>query len=358
MADTRNKVAILFPADPAAETAAALEETRYADIAAALGNAGLQVVGVPYADEAAAAAREQLLSVHGVLVWVNPVDGGRDRRALNELLAEVAATGVFVSAHPDVIAKMGTKEVLHRTRAMGWGSDTRLYATIEAFRQDLPTCLAEGAPRVLKHDRGNGGNGIWKVELAAPVPPGTSELLPDTPLRIRHAKRGSPEEEVPLGLFLKRWDTHFQAGGQLIDQVYQPRLPEGIIRCYLAGDRVAGFGEQLINALYPAPADTPPGTLPPEPGPRLYYPATRADFQPLRHKMETEFLPDLYRTIKLARSDLPVIWDADFMFGPKDAAGTDTYVLCEINVSSVYPFPEEALAVLAGVVRGRLRTQR
>jgi hypothetical protein len=29
--------------------------------------------------------------------------------------------GVWVSAHPDVILKMGVKEVLHRTRHLGWG---------------------------------------------------------------------------------------------------------------------------------------------------------------------------------------------------------------------------------------------
>jgi hypothetical protein len=55
---------------------------------------------------------------------------------------------------------------------------------------------------------------------------------------------------------------------------------------------------------------------------------------------------------------LPVLWDADFLYGPKTAAGEDSYVLCEINVSSVAPFPESAVApvakaALAGVERGR-----
>jgi hypothetical protein len=35
------------------------------------------------------------------------------------------------------------------------------------------------------------------------------------------------------------------------------------------------------------------------------------------------------------------------MYGEKDANGADTYVLCEINVSSVYPFPDDALQPLA-----------
>jgi len=35
------------------------------------------------------------------------------------------------------------------------------------------------------------------------------------------------------------------------------------------------------------------------------------------------------------------------MYGPKNASGEDTYVLCEINISSVYPLPDEALMPLA-----------
>ena len=44
----------------------------------------------------------------GVLVWVNPIAAGRSRAVLDQMLREVASGGVFVSAHPDVILKMGT----------------------------------------------------------------------------------------------------------------------------------------------------------------------------------------------------------------------------------------------------------
>jgi len=35
-----------------------------------------------------------------------------------------------------------------------------------------------------------------------------------------------------------------EAGGHMIDQAWQPRLSEGMVRAYLVGDRVAGFGHQ------------------------------------------------------------------------------------------------------------------
>ena len=67
---------------------------------------------------------------------------------------------------------------------------------------------------------------------------------------------------------------------------------------------------------------------------------------------------ELCVTLDIDQSQLPVIWDADFMYGPRDADGRDTYVLCEINISSVYPFPEDALGPLATETLSRLRSTR
>jgi hypothetical protein len=52
-----------------------------------------------------------------------------------------------------------------------------------------------------------------------------------------------------------------------------------------------------------------------------------------------------------------MIWDADFMLGPRSADGTDSYVLGEINVSSVFPIPDEAPAEIARCVADRLRAK-
>ena len=43
------------------------------------------------------------------------------------------------------------------------------------------------------------------------------------------------------------------------------------------------------------------------------------------------------------------------MYGPRDANGRDTYVLYEINICSVYPFPEDALVPLATETLARVR---
>ena len=74
---------------------------------------------VPYSDDAIGEVRQQLLTLDGVLVWVNPIQDGHNRRLLDQLLRDVSSQGVWVSAHPDVLLRMGTKEVLSRTRHLG-----------------------------------------------------------------------------------------------------------------------------------------------------------------------------------------------------------------------------------------------
>jgi hypothetical protein len=359
--NTGPRVALLTPGDREIRSSATLEEHRLRGVAEALRQAEVTAELAIYADEFADEVRVQLLQVDGVLVWVNPIEGGRDRTVLDAMLQQVADAGIFVSAHPRIIQQMGTKEVLVHTRGMSWGCDTHLYSTPQELREQLPLRLAEGEPRVLKQYRGNGGSGVWKVE-----PCSDAAILFDSPgsdrephggarVCVRHALRGSVEEEMPLGEFLARCEPYFSGAGRIIDQAYQERLTDGMVRCYLVGDKVAGFGHQLINALFPPSPGMAPGEAP-QPGPRLYYPASKPEFQAIKVRMEEEWLPAMCRVLDIDRDSLPVIWDADFLYGPKTAPGEDSYVLCEINVSSVYPFPDSALAPLAEETRRRAPT--
>ena len=150
---------------------------------------------VVYADENAGATRERLLGVDGVLVWVNPITGGRDRTVLDALLREVAGAGVWVSAHPDVVSALGTKEVLYRTRALGWGSDVRVYDDVASLRAALPSRLVSG-PLVLKRARGNAGLGVWKVEDRRPGHATESCEHRARAARLRRRDGGAPPRRV------------------------------------------------------------------------------------------------------------------------------------------------------------------
>lgn len=331
-----HSVAILSRGDAASRRDATAQNSRFAQLFEALAALGIEARPAIYDESCAKEVREQLLAVDGVLVWVNPIQDGRDRASLDALLRDVAARGVWVSAHPDVILKMGTKEVLYTTRSMGWGSDTALYRTAAAMAAELPTRLATGL-RVIKRSRGNGGQGVWKVE----------GLPSSAMIRVLDATKDAAEE-LTLDDFLRRCAEYFE-NGSVVDQPYQARLGEGVVRCYMAGDRCAGFGHHKVKALVDAPA------VRSEAGPRLYTSNADPRFQRLRRLMEDEWTPQLISLLDIARGDLPMIWDADFMLGLAQADGKDSYMLGEINVSSVHPYPDEAPSEIARRVADRLQ---
>lgn len=113
------KVALLWRGDAQSPLDARPEVSRFKAIYASLRRAAIGAEPAVYSEDLANEVYEQLLRVDAVLVWVNPNDAGLRREALDDLLRKVAAAGVFVSAHPDIIAKMGVKAVLHRTKSLG-----------------------------------------------------------------------------------------------------------------------------------------------------------------------------------------------------------------------------------------------
>ena len=351
------KVALVWRGDPREPDQPSRHRTRLQPLAGALAEAGAEVEWVVYSDDAVEATRDRLLRCDGAMVWVDPLDSGRDRSRLDPMLREVARGGVWVSAHPDVILKMGTKTVLFRTRALGWGGDTHLYETFETFREQFPSRLRTGPPRVLKPNRGNGGQGVWKVQLdrgGGSGSSGASGASSDTAMVAVQAAADDRVEVVPVLEFLERCRPHFTGAGCIIDQAFQPRVGEGMIRCYLSGDEVVGFSEQWPRAETAAAGAPALGMA----SAKTMHPPSAARFQRLRRTMEGSWLPSMLGILDLAPAALPAIWDADFLLGPPDASGEDTYVLCEINVSSVLPFPDTAVGRVARTAASRMEAAR
>jgi hypothetical protein len=318
---------------------------RLAPILASLVEVGVDVEPVLYSDPNASEVFEQLIGFDGVLVWVDPITGDGDRSFLDAMLREVASRGTWVSAHPDTILKMGTKEVLYRTRELGWGSDTRLYSTVEEFRAQFPSILASDGVRVLKQNRGNGGIGVWKVMALDPEA---------RSVRVQHAApRDDVTEDVTLAEFMDRCAAYLDGTGKLVDQPFAARLREGMIRAYLVEREVVGFARQQPTGRdVDANAPEPDGVLG-MPAAKTMYDADEPEFTELRTRLEREWVPDLCRIVDVPDADMPVLWDADFLYGPRRDDGTDTYLLCEINVSCVIPFPNAVPKKVAAAVKRR-----
>ncbi|PXY16696.1 Cj0069 family protein [Prauserella flavalba] len=327
------RIGLLSRGDRSSGRQSACAEARLAPLVTAFAERDVTVEPVVYGDDQIDDVRRQMLGLDGVLVWVNPLQDGADRSHLDALLREVSACGVWISAHPDVIMRMGTKEVLYSTRDLGWGTDTALYRSPDEFALRNPR-LAAHRVLVLKQGRGTGGTGVWKVEL-------TDTSTPDAVVRVQHAEtRDSTTEQMTLTAFLRHSRSYFTWSGFLVDQPFQQRLADGMIRAYFVHGQLVGFQHQWPTALLNA------GQIV-RPDPRGMEDPDTPTYQPLRESLETEWIPRLPSLLGLDTAALPVIWDADFLYGPKTDTGIDTYVLCEINVSCVWPYPEQAAATIA-----------
>ena len=153
-------------------------------------------------------SRARLLAMDGVLVWVDPLSAGKDRSRLDPLLRDVAVPrrvgqhpsgrdfedGRQGGALPNARARLG-----YRHRPLSFRRRTSTRVSLRVLR---PAARASSS-----RTAGNGGQGVWKVELVGRAA-GTAS--PDTPVRVLHALRGSVPEELALGAFMNRCHAYFE----------------------------------------------------------------------------------------------------------------------------------------------------
>ncbi len=339
-----HSVAILEEADREDAHAAREGRGRFGPLVLAFRAAGVAADTVMYSPERYEEAEHQLNEADAVLVFVNPVHNGQDRSVLDPMLERVARGGTIVSAHPTVIDRMGTKRVLADTQHMTWSLGDIHH--LDAGATGLPGLQRRlrAGPRVLKQVRGNGGRGVWRLTWMS-AHAGTPSV---------HVLKATSREGgtiMPWAAFQATLEQYWAAGGTWVDQPYRRPSPDGMVRCYLAGPTVVGFGHQLVGALTAGPGEQPmPST------PRQYSPPADPRFQGLRERMEREWVPALLEAVHLDVDRLPVIWDADF-FWDRPAGGPERFGLCEINVSAVHPYPDSATPAMVAATLARLSSR-
>jgi hypothetical protein len=323
----------------------ALTEEKYSALAKAFIEKGFRVDSVVYNDLLADKLATTLLPFDAILVWVNPIEQGNDRKKLDALLSDLSNKGCFVSAHPEVILKIGTKDILYKTKDLAFGSDTKLYDSFDDFRNNFPDHNQKLGLRILKQYRGNGGNGVFKVDTTA---------IDQNKISITHATGDLGERQLTIADFFEEMKIYFQNKGMLIDQAWNPNIINGLVRCYLTGTKVNGFGYQEINALYPTTHK-----IPKKPSKRFYFTEDCGLFQDLRVIMETKWVPQLQELTAIKTDMMPVIWDADFFINTINTKNVhEKYTLCEINASCVSPFPESAIPFIVEEVIHRIAAKK
>jgi hypothetical protein len=103
--------------------------------------------------------------------------------------------------------------------------------------------------------------------------------------------------------FFREFESYFTTNDMLVDQAWNHNIVNGMVRCYLTGTKVSGFGYQEVNALYPKKS----------PGPRYYFSEDCGLFRDLKHIMENNWVPQLQEITGIKNEMLPVIWDQDFL---------------------------------------------
>lgn len=335
----KNSIALLIYGEPGS-TRNAVTEEKYKKLAAHFVEKRFEVDSVLYHDSISGKLATELLKYDAILVWVNPIEQQGDRKILDALLAQLSSHGCFVSAHPRTILKLGTKEILYKVKDTEFGSDVNLYNSFEEFKKHFLKEVT--GVRILKQYRGNGGDGVYKVDNAN---------LKNSKVLVTHAKSGNEEMVMTLDDFFLQFESYFNDGSMLIDQKWNPNIINGMVRCYLSGSRVTGFGYQEINALYPII-----NGIYKKPGQRFYYTEVCGLFKDLKEIMENKWVSQLQKLIGLNSKELPVIWDADFFINKINSEkAAEKYSLCEINASCVSPFPESSIPYIVDTVKKELK---
>lgn len=328
---------LLYGLDGTARDAS--KEDKYRLLAEKMAERHWQVKTLTYHDSRRDALHEEARGCDAVLTWINPFEPQLDRAALDAFLRELDEAGVVVSAHPDTILRIGTKDVLVATQALSWSVDACAYPAVGDFGARFPAKVRREHARVLKQYRGHSGLGVWKV----------TALSTDV-FEVKSASRDEPPRELNEEALIAFFEAEvFARGSHLVDQRWVGTMDRGMVRAYLCGTRVVGFGYQEIVALCPSePGDD---FTRRQPSRRYYYTENCFLFQRLRQRLESEWVLALQKLMGMQDEDFPLLWDADFFLG--DPAGSE-FILCEINASCVSPFPESAISPMISELDRRI----
>jgi len=209
---------------------------------------------------------EVVKNFDALIVRCNPgqikADGG-DQNKFDDGMRALRKQGIQVWPSPDVMEFMGAKDALCKIADMSIGlEDTLAYYESGAFSTGFKKTMAF-QPRVIKQNRGSAGEGIWIIKLKSGnycKTFGERSCTDDEVLDMMEANDNHSEEHTVaefvefclngrtaksgtwtskgVGKYLEGGK---EAGGQLVDQRFCPRIVEGELRYNMIGDSLFGI---------------------------------------------------------------------------------------------------------------------
>ena len=318
-------------------------------------NSGLSCQLIHYTHEEHDKFFELCKSFDFVIVQCNPgqikADGG-DQQKFDDGMRGLRKMGKEIWPSPDVMEKMGAKDALCKVATMNIGlEDTLAYYSPEEFSVGFKKTMAF-QPRVIKQNRGSSGEGIWIIKLKAEnycANYGDRSCEDDEKLVLMEAN-DNHEEEHTVAEFIEfcvsgrtdksgEWTSKGvgkyleggkEAGGQLVDQRFCPRIVEGELRYNLIGD-------SLIGVIHKKPKEGGISAVGGTGSIYTFYGPEEPLFKSLTENFLKTDLPHVMPALDLAAEPIPLWWTTDFILASPVGTPTEQekWIVGEFNCSCV-----------------------
>ncbi|CAE7230331.1 MDH2 [Symbiodinium sp. CCMP2592] len=290
-----------------------------------------------------------------IIVRCNPgqikADGG-DQGKFDNGMREMRKKGIQVWPAPDVMEFMGAKDALCKIASLNIGlEDTLAYYDPAIFAAGFKKTMAF-QPRVIKQNRGSSGEGIWIIKLKSGNYCKTygerscedSEVLDLMEANDNHSEEHTVAEFIEFcvsGRTAKsgEWTSKGvgkyleggkEAGGQLVDQRFCPRIVEGELRYNMVADT-------LVGIIHKKPKEGGISAVGGTGSVYTFYGPKEKKFASLTKSFLTDDLSKIMPCLGLESEPIPLWWTSDFINSspPGTDAKDEKWIVGEFNCSCV-----------------------
>merc|ERR1719161_2852516 len=268
---------------------------------------------------------------NAIIVRCNPgqikQDGG-DQQKFDDSMRALRKKGIQVWPSPDVMEKMGAKDALCKVANMNIGLvDTMAYYDEAEFGAGFKKTM-KFQPRVIKQNRGSAGEGIWIIKLKkgdycstfGEASCADDELLDMMEANDNHAETHTVAEFIEFcvngrtetsGEWTSKGAGKYleggkEAGGQLVDQRFCPRIVEGELRYNC-------IGPKLIGIIHKKPKEGGISAVGGTGSIYTYYGAEEPKFSNLTTNFLTKDIDKVMPALGLPNEPIPLWWTTDFI---------------------------------------------
>merc|ERR1719321_1530827 len=290
-----------------------------------------------------------------LIVRCNPgqikADGG-DQGKFDDGMRGLRKLGIQVWPSPDVMEFMGAKDALCKVADLNIGlPDTLAYYSVDDFSVGFKKTMAF-QPRVIKQNRGSSGEGIWIIKLKEGnycSSFGERSCTDDEVLDLMEANDNHAEVHT-VAEFIEwcvngrtdksgTWDSKGkgkyleggkEAGGQIVDQRFCPRIVEGELRYNLVCDA-------LVGIIHKKPKEGGISAVGGTGSIYTYYGPEEVKFAALTDNFLKKDLEKVMPALGLGAEPIPLWWTTDFILASPvgTAAADEKWIVGEFNCSCV-----------------------